>query len=181
MAKKTNDSKKSVLPEAGNLEQIRDILFGKSMKEFENRFAELEVSLTKEVAILREDAKKMFNTLEAYVKEELNSFSNQLKTEAEERDEADLKLKEEKEALAKKFSAFEKESNKTHSDIRSQILDLTKKFSDELSDSRQEIMESLKKSAADLQNQKTDRSKLASLLTEMALRISDEENPENQE
>lgn len=179
MAKKSSDTKKSILPEAGNLEQIRDILFGKSMKEFENRFGELEKSLIKEVSILRDDAKKMFSTLESFVKEELNSQSNQLKAEAEERDEADQKLSSDREALAKKFSAFEKESNKTHSDIRSQILDLTRKFSDELSESRAEIMESMKKSANELQNQKTDRSKLASLLTEMALRISDDESSED--
>ena len=174
MAKKAAESGPDLIQQGGNIEQIRDILFGKSMKELEVRLEEFEKSLGHEVQVLRDDTKKMFNTLEAYVKEEMNSLASQIKTEAEERDDADEKIIRDADKLAKKFSTFEKESNKTHSEIRSQILDMNKKFSDELSDSRKEILDTLRKVTNDLQYQKTDRSKLASLLTEMAIRLSDE-------
>jgi DNA anti-recombination protein RmuC len=174
MAKKAAESSPDLIQQGGNIEQIRDILFGKSMKELEVRLEEFEKSLGHEVQVLRDDTKKMFNTLEAYVKEEMNSLASQIKTEAEERDDADEKIIRDLDKLTKKFSSFEKESNKTHSEIRSQILDMNKKFSDELSDSRKEILDTLRKVTNDLQYQKTDRSKLASLLTEMAIRLSDE-------
>ena len=168
-----------MLPTAGNLEQIRDILFGKSMQELEERFVNLQESLTNEITVLRDDTKKMFNTLETYVKEELNSLGQQLKSEADEREESDERITREKDTLAKKFNSFEKETTRVQSDIRSQILDLNKKFSDELSDARKDLTHNLKKAQADLQNKKTDRSKLSSLLTEMALRISDEDSETN--
>jgi hypothetical protein len=174
MSKKTNESSPDLIQQGGNIEQIRDILFGKSMNELEVRLEEFEKSLGHEVQVLRDDTKKMFNTLEMYVKEELNSLRSELKTEAEERDEADEKIIGEKDKLAKKLSAFEKDTNRTNSEIRSQILDLNKKFTDELSDNRKEILDNIRKTSTDLQIQKTDRSKLASLLTEMAIRLSDD-------
>ena len=174
MAKKEAQEKQAVMPDGGNIDQIRDILFGKSMKEYEKRFNQLEEHLSSELSLMREESKKMFNTLESYVKEELNSIGKQLKNEAQERGEADTKITAEKDALAKRHSEFEKESTEVHSEIRRQILELTKKTSDELSSARKELMDTLKKTAAELEFRKADRSKMASLLTEMALRLSDE-------
>lgn len=158
----------------GNIEQVRDILFGQAMEEFRGRFEDMEERLAKEISQVRADVKKKFDNFEIYVKKELNSLDEQIKAEASNRDEADSKILSEKDLLAKKLSAFEAQSNKTHSDIRSQILDLTKKTGDELSEARKELTEALNRAESDLQFQKTDRSKLASLFTELAIRLSDE-------
>lgn len=174
MAEK-NSEMKTAAAMGGNLEQVRDILFGKSMKEFDKRFSELERMILEEIQSLRSETKKMFDTLESYVKNELISLDDSVKSEASEREDFDKKLLGEIDSSARKFSAYEKAANKTHGDIRSQILDLTKKFNDELSDTRKEILANLKNSTNDLQRQKTDRSKLASLLTEMAIRLGDDE------
>lgn len=172
MSTKTDEKKKNSM-ESGNLEQVRDILFGKSVKEFENRFKEVQKSFMSEIAILREDNKKMFNSLENYVKTELNSIEDQMKSEIANREEADRKLADESNNILQKLNNLEKQFNKANSETRSQLLELNKKFSDEISDTRKELFANLNDNYNDLQNQKADRSKLATLLTEMAIELSD--------
>lgn len=170
---KNSDEKKKSSGESANLEQVRDILFGKSVKEFENRFKEVQKSFMSEISILREDNKKMFNSLENYVKTELNSIEEQMKNEISNREEADRKLAEESNNILQKLNNLEKQFNKANSETRSQLLELNKKFSDEISDTRKELFANLNDNYNDLQNQKADRSKLATLLTEMAIELSD--------
>jgi hypothetical protein len=52
----------------GNVDKIRDILFGSQMREYETRFSRLEESLLKESQDLKETTRRRFDTLEAYIK-----------------------------------------------------------------------------------------------------------------
>ena len=54
-----------------SLDKVRDILFGSQSREYEKRFARLEERLIKEAADLRVDLKKRFDTLEIYIKKEI--------------------------------------------------------------------------------------------------------------
>src|SRR6185295_6529950 len=63
----------------GNVDKIRDILFGTQMRDYEKRFVRLEERLLKESADLREDVKRRFDSLEIYVKKELESLTDRLK------------------------------------------------------------------------------------------------------
>ena len=46
--------------EAGNVDKIREILFGGQMRAYDRRFTRLEERLAKESADLREEAKNLF-------------------------------------------------------------------------------------------------------------------------
>src|SRR6516165_11902893 len=76
------------LREGANVDKIRDILFGANMREYEKRFARLEERLTKSSDALRDDLKKRFDTLESYVREEMDSNNQRLKLEKTERTES---------------------------------------------------------------------------------------------
>src|SRR6516165_489888 len=69
------------LREGANVDKIRDILFGSNMREYEKRFARLEERLTKSSDALRDDLKKRFDSLESYVKNELEAIATRLKAE----------------------------------------------------------------------------------------------------
>src|ERR1700749_3579611 len=45
---------------AGNVDKIRDILFGSQMRDYESRFARLEEALVKETAEIRETSRRRF-------------------------------------------------------------------------------------------------------------------------
>ncbi len=52
----------------GNLDKVRDILFGGQMRDYEKRFNRLEDRLVKECSSIRDDIKKRLDSLEMYVK-----------------------------------------------------------------------------------------------------------------
>ena len=52
----------------GNLDKVRDLLFGGQMRDYDRRFARLEERLVKETTELRDDVKKRLGALEAYMK-----------------------------------------------------------------------------------------------------------------
>src|SRR5665213_1982579 len=52
---------------AGNVDKIRDILFGSQMRDYEARFARLEETLVKETVEIRETNRRRFDQLETYI------------------------------------------------------------------------------------------------------------------
>src|SRR4051794_13532709 len=66
---------------AGNVDKIRDILFGSQMRDYEARFATLEETLLKETADIRESSRRRFDQLEGYIKGEFEALQNRLKSE----------------------------------------------------------------------------------------------------
>lgn len=67
----------------GNLDKVRDLLFGGQMRDYNRKFARLEERLTKETADLRDDVKQRLAGLEAYLKAEVESLSERLRSEQE--------------------------------------------------------------------------------------------------
>jgi hypothetical protein len=78
----------SAYPDAGNIDKVRDILFGSIMRDYEQRFARLEEALRKESLDLRESTRRRLETLEAFVQQELIALETRLNTEGEEREQS---------------------------------------------------------------------------------------------
>jgi hypothetical protein len=162
----------------GNVDKIRDILFGTQMRDYETRFARLEESLRKESSDLRDSTKKRLDALESYIKKELESLETRLKNEKDERTEShrDLAadLKSTAAAIGKKISDVEGQNDKAQRDLRKDLLQQSKDLSDEISAKNEELAALLNRRVQELRNDKTDRAALASLLTEVAMRLTDE-------
>src|ERR1700753_975307 len=70
---------------AGNVDKIRDILFGSQMRDYEARFARLEETLIKETQEIRETNRRRLDQLETYIKREFETLQTRFKTERDER------------------------------------------------------------------------------------------------
>src|SRR3954469_20958009 len=70
---------------AGNVDKIRDILFGSQMRDYEVRFARLEETVAKENNEIRETNRRRFDQLEAYIQKEFEALQNRLRVERDER------------------------------------------------------------------------------------------------
>ena len=155
------------MKEGANVDKIRDILFGSNMREYEKRFARLEERLTKSSDALRDDLKKRFDTLESYVREEMDSNNQRLKLEKTERTESLKELTREtrdsSKSLEKKLSQLEEQLTGAQSDLRTRILDQSKSLSNQIQKVKDEIEAALEHEAETLRNDKTDRAQLADL------------------
>jgi hypothetical protein len=163
---------------AGNVDKIRDILFGSQMRDYEARFARLEEALVKETVEIRETSRRRFDQIEAYIKKEFETVQARFKSERDERlDTASLhsrELKELGEALSRRIRDLDDRSSSVERDLRSQLMQQARDLTDEMVRSHDEIATLLDKRVRELTDSKTDRAALATLFTEVALRLSDQ-------
>jgi DNA anti-recombination protein RmuC len=162
----------------GNIDKIRDILFGVQMRDYEKRFARLEERLIKESADLRDETRKRFDALELYIKQEFESLTERLTTEQNTRGEAvealSQGIKDTARTFEKRTAQMDEQSTKSQRELRQQILDQSKNLNDEIRQKYEELTGALQREAADLRTDKTDRSALAALFTEVAMRLNND-------
>lgn len=163
---------------AGSLDKVRDILFGAQSREYEKRIARLEDRIIKESSDLRSEIKIRFEALETYIKGEIETLTHGQKTEQDERaasvKELSRELKDLTGTLEKKAAQLDERVTKTQRDLREQILDQSKSFNNEIRQKYEELSAALQREARELRNDKTDRSALADMFTELALRLNNE-------
>lgn len=164
--------------ETGNIDKIREILFGGQMRDYERRFSRLEERLIKEAADLRDDSRRRFDALEAFFKQELEALSERLQSEQRARDESvqdvSRALRETGQALERKLAQLDEQATRNQRDLRQQLLDQSKSLSEEIRRKGEELVALVEREVAALGNDKTDRAALASLFNEVALRLTNE-------
>ena len=165
-------------PDISNIDKIREILFGGHMRDYDRRFSRVEEQLLKESHELREDTRKRFEALEAFVKAEFAALADRLQAEQRTRDDAVSGLwrgvQESSQALSGKLGEAQEQTARAHSALRQQILSQSQDLSDEMRRKQDEIAALIQREVADLNHGKADRSSLATLLTEMAMRLNND-------
>jgi hypothetical protein len=163
---------------AGNIDKIRDILFGNQMRDYEQRFSRLEEALRKESAELRDSTRRHLEALETFVHKELSSLQGRVIAERDERSENHARLTSDLAAASasfmKRFGDMENQEASAKSEIRSNILQQSKELHDAIRQKAEDMTSLLERRFAELHHAKTDRAALSSLFSEVALRLSDQ-------
>jgi hypothetical protein len=162
----------------GSVDKIRDILFGAQIKTYETRFARLEESLARELTEQKEATRRRLESLEGFFRKETESLATRLKSEREERTDS-LKalardLKQASEELSKKILALDNKSAEGDSGLRQELMQESRKLAEEIRHRSESLTSLVDRRSSELRDQKVDRSALASLLTEVAMELSEE-------
>ena len=169
----------------GSIDKVRDLLFGNQLRELDRRFARLEERLVKETNQLREDTRIRLDALEAYARKESEALADQLRAEHETFVEAHgtlaRELTETAGRLERRTTALDEQSSKGQRELRQQMLEQHQRLTEELRRRADDLLATLTREAQALRTDKTDRSALAALLNEMAIRLSDELRPDGAE
>ena len=162
----------------GNLDKVRDLLFGGQMRDYDRRFARLEERVSKETADLRDEVKRRLSALEAYMKAEVESLSDRLRSEQDGRAAGDKDLgRELRESAAQfdqKVSQLDEVVSRSQRDLRQQLHAQHQELGDDIRQRVEDVLVRLAHEAHELRSDKTDRKALAALLTEMAMRLNGE-------
>lgn len=163
---------------AENVEQIREILFGPQIRECGQRVTRLEERLSHETAELKAEVRHRLDALEAYTRQEVNDLGERIRLERGERAESANRLSQ---ALTDSVKSLEQglmESDDRMSNIvqelRQSTLDRIKGVLDDLTKQISKMETSQNRSIEELRSRSIDRFALASLLTELALRVRGE-------
>jgi phage host-nuclease inhibitor protein Gam len=163
---------------AGNVDKIRDILFGSQMRDYESRFARLEETLIKETLEIRETNKRRFEQLESYIRREFETVQSRLKAERDERTDSgsqqSRELKELGDSLSRRIRDLDDRETSGERALRSDLLQQARDLTDEIRARHDEMAGILDKRVNELRDGKTDRAALATLFSEVALRLSDQ-------
>jgi phage host-nuclease inhibitor protein Gam len=162
----------------GNVDKIRDILFGSQMRDYESRFARLEETLVRENSEIRETNRRRFEQLESFIKKEFESLQARLKIERDERldgaTQHSRELKDLNDTLSRRIRDLDDRSSGVERELRGQLMDQARQLTDEIRATQDQIVSVLEKRYHELKDGKTDRAALATLFTEVALRLSDQ-------
>jgi hypothetical protein len=163
-------------PAAGSLDKVRDILFGQQVRDADRRFARLEERIAQESAELKEDVRKRLGMLEQFVKREVESLAERLKLENEARTDADKELLRELHDNArtsdKKFSAVDDQAGRLQRELRQQLHDIEQRITDDIQRQAHDSQTRLARESDELRSDKLDRTALAAMLTEVAMRLT---------
>jgi DNA anti-recombination protein RmuC len=164
--------------DGASLEKVRDLLFGVHMRDNDRKFARLEERLAKETSDLRDDVKKRLAAIEILIRQEVESLSERLKAEQDERSTTakDLgrELNESARTFERRASQLDDQIARGLRDVRQQLHDQQQSMSDELRALADDFVARLSRESQELRGDKADRSSLAALFTEMAMRLNDE-------
>ena len=160
-----------------NLSQVRDILFGSQMRDYDQRLARVEDRLMTEIGLLREDIKKRTDALELYAKNEFESVVGRLHAEQSERNSSlqnvSKEINEISATLEKKIAQLDEQLTKSERSLRQHTLDQTNGLRDDVQEKHGQLNAALQRELGQLRETKTDRAALGDLLREMALRLND--------
>jgi seryl-tRNA synthetase len=179
----TNDPAQSYAPSQepvspGNIEKIRDILFGAQMRDYDRRFGRLEEKLLKETADLREETRRRFDSLENFIKQEIAALSDRVKAENQQSSQASeeitRELRDTARSIGQKINQLDEQTANQNRELREHILAQSKDLAEELRRKHDEISAALSREARELRNDKADRTALANLFTELAMRLNNE-------
>ncbi len=180
MAEKKSLDMKSEMPDSEeNVDKIRDILFGAQMRDYEKRFSALEERILKELSALRSDSDARMDELEGYIRSEVDAVSDALSAERKERESGEKDINKDIHSLEKeleqKSGDLADKMMKGQRELREKLLEQSKSLSGDLSRTREELTQTLQQAMSELRSDKTDRKALASLFTEIAIRLNDDE------
>lgn len=161
--------------EVGNIDKIRDILFGVQMQDYDGRFRRLEDQLRRVESELQARLSQRCEALERQMQQEIAALNAQLVTEQDARAEAVAHLVQDVKDLSVSFEAktdqLAQQTDGANRELKQQLLEQSKQLSLEIQQKYTDISALLEKELQDLRHTKLDRNTLADLFGEAAGRL----------
>jgi hypothetical protein len=169
-----------------NIDQLREIIFGGQLREYERRFARMEARLAKELADVREEVRARCTALEKHVRDEVESMTVEFRAAQQSRAAEERRLSQSIVDTAKgaedRIGALTELVTRENRDLRVQLRDQTKAITDDVQRRYAELLALVERDAAELRDGKANRTDLSALFMEVALRLRGESViPESEE
>lgn len=159
----------------GNVDKIRQILFGGQMRDYEQRFDTMEARLTQNMERVSHDFERRLERLDAYVRREVDKLGEQIKSEKKDRTTDGKKTAEELQYLVEQvetwFAEVDEQLASEAKELRNSILEQCEGLSTQIRETYEQMTAELRKEADELADKKLAREDMAALLTECAMRL----------
>jgi len=161
--------------EEGNLEKVRDILFGTQSREFEERCNLLEKRLLQESTDLKDQLTQSLEDIKTYVNKEVSRLTNQIQQEQVGRsnsvEEVGQVIKALDSQLESRLSGLHDQTTTQHQMLEGQLTQLKTELAQQQQQALAEMQSRFEEALKVLKADKTDRAVLAEMLMDVALRL----------
>ena len=164
----TGNSGEAPVQDVSSVEQIREILFGRQMNAYEERFSLLERRILVATEVLRQEIKERLDSFEAHFREEVAGLGRRVTQERDVRtvavEELIASLRQHRDTLSKRMDGVEEATNEVAEALRAQ---------EALETRTDDLRTMLDENLGALRSQKTDYRTLTTLLADMTMRLSE--------
>lgn len=159
-----------------NVDQIRDILFGGQMRDYELRFARLEEKLEKEQARLASDMNSRLDSLDKFVRRELQRHVEKLQQERKSRmaeiQELTQAMQHLDTQLSDKIQNLDDETKEDFSEVRQALRDEVSQLQMRLREQQDDLLSNLNNETSKLRADKISHQSLSGLFSELGMRLN---------
>jgi hypothetical protein len=175
--KEQSDAMEVMAKEEGHIDKIRDILFGRQMADYEERFNQLEDRINSQIETLRREADDGLKRMKDLIQKQNDMLSERLKDEESKRGQEGQTLAREldraEKSLSKTIDALSTQQTQDAQALSEQLSALSHELSDNLYIQQKEAASNLEQAVRELDDAKLARKALSQMLVEMAGRLSD--------
>lgn len=168
-------SKEEMRDRLGNIDQIRDIIIGSQLREFNTRFSKIESNIALLEQEMRDRVEEVRITLLGEIKFAIEALDKKVKTSIVSTQEEQLEIRQQIDRSNKKFSIsienLDKDIDTQTDSIRSQMTQSVGKLQEDVHILRTQIFEQLDLRFATLSGVKVSRDDMAELLFELGMRL----------
>jgi exonuclease VII large subunit len=168
-------TKEEMRERLGNIDQIRDIIFGAQLREYDNRFDKIdsELSMMQQDTLARIEQIK--TVLSAEMKVAIDSLEKKVKSLTSNTQEESADLRQQIDRVKRKFSSSiesldEAMDNQTSS-IRDELSQTRERLSEETRTLKTQVFEELDRRFSMLRDVKVSRDDMAEILFELGMRL----------
>lgn len=162
-------------PGLGDIEKVRDILFGKYVSDFQERFALLEERLEADVEQLKDRLTDKFDNMDAEVNKSLERLNKKILEEQNSRDgEVNLlqqTFNKAEESMRISISLMEDQASQDLTAVRKSLEDSHQELIEASTAAQAQFLKQLEKQKKLLEEDKVGRQSLALMFDEVAIKL----------
>jgi hypothetical protein len=162
---------------SGHIDQIRDIIFGRQMADYEARFQQLEDRFNARIETLHRETENHLKALNDLIKKQSDTLSERLSEEKASRGQEGNALHKEiataEKTVTKAIAALSARHEQDVQALGEQLTALSNELTDELHIQQVEASKNLEQAVQELDDAKLARVALSQMLVEMADQLSD--------
>ncbi|WP_017720914.1 hypothetical protein [Kamptonema formosum] len=168
-------TKEEMRERLGNIDQIRDIIFGAQIRDFNNRFEKLETELSVLQQEMHDYAAQVKSILSTELRSAIESFEKKLKSLTISTQEEAADLRQQLDRINRKFStsieALDEAVDKQNSTLRDEFAITRDRLQDEVRNLRNQVFDELEKRLTMMKGDKVSKDDMAELLFELGMRL----------
>ncbi len=168
-------SRDDVRERLGNIDQIRDIIFGAQLRDYDNRFNKLETDISRLQQETRSHVEQLKASFSSELKSAVEAIEKKLKLLSLAVQEETADLSQQIERVNRKFSStvqsLDEELDKQNNSIREEISQNKNQFQEEIVALRDLVLEELEQHFADLSKTKVSKDDIAETLFALGMRL----------